>query len=214
MESLNGFGIDTVVIGPIETNCYIVFDEKSRSGIVIDPGDEPEKILGRIKELGLRIESLVLTHGHYDHIGGLAQLSRSTGAKTAIHNDDAELLCNPVANGSLIFGHAFEVPPVDRLLSEGDTIPIGALSLTVIHTPGHTQGSMCLAGPGFVFSGDTLFRNSVGRVDLPGSEPKKLIPSIRGKLLSLPDETLVFPGHGDATTIGHERKRNPHLAGA
>jgi glyoxylase-like metal-dependent hydrolase (beta-lactamase superfamily II) len=157
---------------------------------------------------------VVLTHGHYDHIGGLEQLKQTTGAAILIHDLDAYLLLNPIANGSLIFGRSFHTPQADKMLTDGDVIPFGNHSLKVIHTPGHTRGGICLASPGFILSGDTLFRNSVGRTDLPGSEPEKLIPSIRKKLLSLPDETKVYPGHGDSSTIGHERKRNPHLAGS
>jgi hydroxyacylglutathione hydrolase len=213
MDDSQHLVVETIVVGPLETNCYLVFDPKTHEGSVIDPGDDPEIILRRIKSLGLQIRNQILTHGHYDHIGALEQITQATDAEIFIHSFDAYLLKNPIANGSLLFGRNFNTPQADKQLNDGDVIPVGNQKMKVIHTPGHTRGSICLAGPGFILSGDTLFRNAVGRTDLPGSEPEKLIPSIVKCLMTFPDETSVYPGHGDATTIGHERKRNPYLAG-
>lgn len=207
--------IDKVVVSPFGTNCYIVGSESSREGIIIDPGDEAEAILEKVADLGLDIKLIVLTHGHIDHIGALKDIKEATGAEMAIHTDDAQSLRGK--GGliiSLVSGLSYpKPPPPDRLLQDGDSLDVGELHLKVLHTPGHTSGGICLVGEGVVFSGDTLFNFSIGRTDLPGGSYRQLIESINTKLMVLPDDTVVYPGHGPETTIGAERTGNPFLSG-
>jgi len=201
-----------LVVGPLASNCYIVGSESSKEGIIIDPADEAEKIGQTVKELGLKIKLILLTHGHPDHIGVLKEVKEATGAEVAVHADDAESLKQQVLG--LLFGFSYAPPPPpDRLLKGGDSIDIGDLHFLVIHTPGHTPGSICLLGHGVLFSGDTLFNNGIGRYDLPGGNYHQLMDSLQTKLMVLPDDTIVYPGHGPDTTIGAERRNNPFLHG-
>jgi hydroxyacylglutathione hydrolase len=202
--------IDRLTVGPFGTNCYILGDESNREGMVIDPGDDVKGILTRAGELKLNIKQIVLTHGHIDHIGALKPLKEATGAEISMHPADAKSLANRALG--VLFGLFYPpAPPPDRLLNEGDTIQVGEVKLKVLHTPGHTPGGISLAGDGVVFTGDTLFKESIGRTDLPGGNHSEIIRSIRHKLLTLPDETVVYPGHGPETTIGTEREGNPFL---
>lgn len=208
--------IDAVVVGPFATNCYIVGSESTKEGIIIDPGDEAGVILERVSELGFDIKLIVLTHGHIDHIGALKAVKEATGAELAVHTDDAKSLRGKggLIVSMLVSGLAYpKPPPPDRLLEDGDSLDIGDLHLEVLHTPGHTPGGICLAGEGVVFSGDALFNYGIGRTDLPGGSYRQLIESIQTKLMVLPDETIVYPGHGRETTIGAERTGNPFLSG-
>jgi hydroxyacylglutathione hydrolase len=199
-----------LVVGPLASNCYIVGSEATKEGMIIDPADEAEKILQCVKELGLKINFIVLTHGHPDHVGALKEIKEATGAEVVIHTDDAESLQQPFL-GSL-FGLSYPAPPpADRLLKEGDSIDIGDLHFSVRHTPGHTPGGICLLGHGVLFSGDTLFNYGIGRYDLPGGNYSQLMDSLQAKLMALPDDTIVYPGHGPDTTIGTERRENPFL---
>ncbi|HEY83409.1 MAG TPA: MBL fold metallo-hydrolase [Dehalococcoidia bacterium] len=201
-----------LVVGPLASNCYILGSESSKEGIIIDPADEAERLEQTIKELGLKIKLIVLTHGHPDHIGALRALKEATGAEVAIHADDAQSLRQQVL--AFLFGFSFATPPApDRLLKGGDSIDISDLHFSVIHTPGHTPGSICLLGHGVLFSGDTLFNYGIGRYDLPGGDYQQLMDSLQTKLMVLPDDTLVYPGHGPDTTIGAERRGNPFLHG-
>jgi len=197
-------------VGSFVTNCYIVGSESGGEGMIIDPGDEAKQILKKVEDMGLDIKLIVLTHGHIDHIGALKEIKEATGAEVAVHSDDAESLKEQPL--SMIFGLFCPTPPPpDRLLQDGDSIDVGDLHFEVLHTPGHTPGGICLLGEGVLFSGDTLFRYSVGRTDLPGGSYDKLAGSIQTKLMMLPDDTIVYPGHGPETTIGDERKGNPYL---
>jgi hydroxyacylglutathione hydrolase len=208
--------IDRVVVSPFATNCYIVGSESGREGIIIDPGDEAGTILERVSDLELDIKLIVLTHGHIDHIGALKAIKEATGAEMAINADDAKMLRGKggLILSMLVSGLSYpKPPPPDRLLNDGDSLDIGGLNLKVIHTPGHTPGGICLVGEGVVFSGDTLFRFGVGRTDLPGGSYRQLMESINRRLMALPDETIVYPGHGPETTIGAERTGNPFLSG-
>ena len=208
--------IDTVVVGPFATNCYIVGSESTKEGIIIDPGDEAGVILERVSEIGLDIKLIALTHGHIDHIGALKAIKEATGAELAVHTDDAKSLRGKggLIISMLVSGLAYPKPPSpDRLLEDGDSLYIGDLHLKVLHTPGHTPGGICLAGEGVVFSGDALFNYGIGRTDLPGGSYRQLIESIQTKLMVLPDETIVYPGHGRETSIGTERSGNPFLSG-
>ncbi len=208
--------IDRVVVSPFATNCYIVGSESSREGIIIDPGDEAKVILKRVADLGLDIKLIVLTHGHIDHVGALKEVEEATGAEVAIHSADAQSLRG---KGSLLISMLVsglscpKPPPPDRLLKDGDSLDVADLHFRVLHTPGHTPGGLCLVGEGVVFSGDTLFNYSIGRTDLPGGSYRQLVEGIHTKLMVLPDDTVVYPGHGQETTIGAERTGNPFLSG-
>ena len=204
--------LKTLVTGPFATNCYILGSESSREGMIIDPGDEAREILKSVEDLGLDIKVIVLTHGHLDHIGALKEVAEATGAEVAIHRSDAEPLQGQYHSLGAMFGLAYPVPsPPERLLEEGDTLDIGELRFSVLYTPGHTPGGICLLGEGVVFTGDTLFNSGIGRTDLPGGSYTELMNSIHDKLMALPDDTVVYPGHGPGSTIGAERRSNPFL---
>ncbi len=196
-----------------ETNCYIVGSDTGKSGMIIDPGAEPKNILNMVEKLGLSIVWIVITHAHFDHTGALKPVKDATGAKFAIHEAEAEGASQALNQtlGSMMAGSISKPVKPDRLLRDGDVIDIDELKFTVLHTPGHSRGGISLVGHGVVFSGDTLFNLSVGRTDFPGCSHAQLMASIRNKLMMLPDETIVLPGHGPETTIGAERGRNPFL---
>jgi len=199
-------------VGLFASNCYIVGCEDSLKGIIIDPGDEAGRIIKEIKDTGLEIKYLVLTHGHSDHTAALKDVKEATSAPIAIHTDDVDTMKQKLLG--IFMGAGFKSPPPpDKLLDDGDVLSVDGLDLRVIHTPGHSRGSICLLGDGILFSGDTLFNGSIGRSDLPGSggNHKQLIESIKEKLLVLEDEIKVYPGHGPETTIGAERRGNPYL---
>ncbi|MEW6106443.1 MAG: MBL fold metallo-hydrolase [Bacillota bacterium] len=201
--------IRTVRVGALDTNCYIVGCERSRKALVIDPGAEPERIVAALRADILECEVIVNTHGHVDHIAANGAVKAATGAAIAIHAQDARALVDPSVNLSILAmpgARGIESPRADRLLAEGDEVVAGSVRLRVVHTPGHTPGSISLVGDGVVFSGDTLFADGgIGRTDFPGGSYDSLVRSIEEKLFSLPDETVVYPGHGPSTTIGRER---------
>ena len=198
-------------VGNFAANCFIVGDEATKEGIVIDPGAEGGLILKQVKALGLNIKYIVLTHSHMDHTGGVAAVKEGTGAKLAIHEEEANSLRRPLFRGMMPL--ASPPPEPDLLLTEGDTVNVGKIALKVLHTPGHTPGGMSLYTEGAVFTGDTLFNFGIGRADFPGADYDQELESIRNKLLTLPDDTKVYPGHGPDTTIGVERRGNPFLHG-
>ena len=197
-----------LVVGPFASNCYIVGSESTKEGIIIDAGADTRQILKIVNDLGLNIRFIVLTHGHPDHIGAVKGVKEATGAEVAIHADDARSLRR--LSLSTIYNLS-SPPPPDRLLKDGDSIDVGDLHFSVLHTPGHSPGGICLLGHGVVFSGDTLFNNSIGRTGFPSSSHHQLMDSIYTKLMILPDNTIVCPGHGPDTTIGTERRSNPFL---
>ena len=203
--------IKRLELGPFASNCYVVGAESGSEGIVIDPGAEADRILATADDLGLNIKIIVLTHGHMDHIGALAEVKNATDADIAIHAEDARSLQTRSPFGSMFGGSSQAPPSPDRLLKGGDTVSVGDLRLLVLHTPGHSPGGICLLGEGVVFSGDTLFNLGIGRTDMPGGGYNQLMDSIHTKLMVLPDDTTVYPGHGPETTIAKERQWNPWL---
>ncbi len=203
--------VEMLAVGPLATNCYIVGSGSGREGMIIDPGGEAKRILKKVSDLKLDIKSIVLTHGHTDHVDALREVKEATGADIAAHTDDASTL-EDRSLSALLGISPQALPSPDRLLKDGDKIDIGdGLRFMVLHTPGHTPGGICLLGEGVVFSGDTLFNYGIGRADLPGGNPSQLMASINSKLMVLADETIVYPGHGPETTIGAERRGNPFL---
>ncbi len=199
-----------LVVGSFASNCYIVGSEANKEGMIIDPGAETRKIVKKVKDLGLDIKLIVLTHGHMDHIGALSEVRQATNAEVAMHSNDIKSLQGQPSN--ILFGLSYPaLLPPDRLLKDGDSLDIGDLQFSVLHTPGHTPGGICLLGNGVVFTGDTLFNYGIGRADLPGGNESQLMDSIHTKLMVLPDDTVVYPGHGPDTTIGRERRGNPFL---
>ena len=201
-------------IGPFGTNCYIVGSEGTGQGIIIDPAADSDFIMKQVKKLNLDIKIIVATHSHPDHLMALGDVKKATGAAFAMHGDEpsGKRAAGASRMISLMVGSPVEPPPdPDIRLKDGDIIEVGDLKFTVLHTPGHSPGGICLYGNGVVFVGDTLFNLSVGRSDFPGCSHEVLIDSIQRKLMVLPDDTTVYPGHGPKTTIGDERRHNPFL---
>ena len=213
--------IEPLVVGPLETNCYVVLCPQSHEVMIVDPGADAPVILQALRRLDRNAKPrwLVNTHGHGDHIGANAALKKAfPDMLIAIHADDAASLTSPARNLSPLVGTAIRSPSADVRLKEGDAIELGAARFAVIHTPGHTPGGICLylardatSGPPLLFSGDTLFAQSIGRADLPGGDMSRLLRSIAEKLLPLPDSCIVYPGHGPTTTIGEERRHNHRI---
>lgn len=199
--------LERIVVGSMEVNCYLLGHEKSKETIIIDPGDDYSKIKKVIDKLKLFPKFIINTHGHMDHIGADDKFS----LPIYIHKLDKECLINPFKNLSAMFGMAYSVKSEIRLLEDGDNVSIDNLSLTIIHTPGHTLGSICINVNNIIFTGDTLFMGGVGRTDFPGSSEEELFSSIREKLLVFSDDTVIYPGHGPQSSIGRERERNPFL---
>ena len=206
--------LDRLELGPFASNCYIVGSEATKEGMIIDPGAEPEAILDAVRRLGLTIKRIVATHSHLDHIMALREVKEATGAPFAMHEAESQsrMMQGMAKMMGAVMGSSGEGPPKpDELLKDGDTIEVGDLSFTVLHTPGHSPGGISLYGHGVVFSGDTLFNSGIGRTDFPGCSYQKLMESIKERLMALPDDTVVLPGHGPQTTIGTERQYNPFL---
>ncbi len=205
--------LKSLVVGPVATNCYIVGSESSKRGIIIDPGAESRLILKTVNDLGLTIPLIVVTHLHFDHVGALAPVKEITGAKFALHEAEAGAGLGMLSRmlSSMMGGSFSQTPTPDRLLKDGDTIDVDGLHFTVLDTPGHSPGGISLYGHKIVFSGDSLFNYGIGRTDFPGCSHEKLMDSIKNKLMTLPNETIVYPGHGPSTTIGEERRGNPFL---
>jgi glyoxylase-like metal-dependent hydrolase (beta-lactamase superfamily II) len=203
--------IAAFVVGPLQSNSYLAIDEPSRRAVVIDPGMDSEAVLDVVRRRQLHVESIVITHGHFDHVFSGALFKAQTGAEVVMHPNDLPLLAE-VPQTARFFGIKAPAPPnPDRLVKEGDTVSVGGMSLLVLETPGHTPGSISLCLDDAVFVGDTLFAGSVGRTDLTGGSLEVLLHSIHTKLLALPDRTIVYAGHGPATSIGVERRDNPFL---
>jgi len=202
-----------LIVGELQTNCYILGDEKTKQGVVIDPGGDFEIIEEHLKKLRLKLKYIVLTHGHVDHIGALAQLKKTTRAEILIHSKDSAMLYDPNQNLSTFSGDKIIATKADKLLKEGDIIQCGGIMLEVLHTPGHTPGSISLLTDKMIFTGDALFCGSIGRTDFPGSSYQKLISSIKDKILTKEDDLIIYPGHGPSSTVGEEKRNNPFLNG-
>jgi glyoxylase-like metal-dependent hydrolase (beta-lactamase superfamily II) len=203
--------IKKLEVGPIMANCFILGCEDTREAVVIDPGDDADQILMILAREKLTVKYLINTHGHFDHVGANRRMKEVTGAKLAIHPDDVPML-SELSRSAASFGLSAEnSPEPDLLLHDKDTVRFGNITLTVIHTPGHSRGGIALYTPGHLFAGDTLFAGSIGRTDLPGGDYDTLIASIKRKLLVLPDDTVVYTGHGPETTIADEKRMNPFL---
>lgn len=206
--------IERIVVGPLGVNCFILGDKQSKECVVVDPGADCPLIVSAVARFGLKVKYVINTHGHFDHVGCNKSLTQ-TGAELLIHQNDAKLL-SLAARSAQSYGLSVEDSPApSRYLEDGMTLEIGRRTIEVLHTPGHTQGGCCLLlrNEQVLLSGDTLFADSVGRTDLPGGNHDQLIASIKEKLMPLPDETVVWPGHGPSSTIGRERRSNPYING-
>jgi len=201
--------VKSLTLGPIQANCFIIGCEETQKAAVIDPGAEADRILTALSQSSLTVELIINTHGHFDHVGANKRMKEVTGGNIVIHEKDANMLTQLSASAAAWGMSAEDSPPPDKLVADGDTISFGALSLKVIHTPGHTPGGISLHIGESVFVGDTLFAGSIGRTDFPGGDYGTLISSIQQKLFVLPEETVVYPGHMGNTTIGHEMRTNP-----
>ncbi|MCL2707318.1 MAG: MBL fold metallo-hydrolase [Dehalococcoidia bacterium] len=201
--------LETLPLGDYQANCYLYASSETKKGFIIDPGGEAEEILNRIKEIGLSIEAIVLTHGHPDHTDALLQVKDGIDVPVWAHEHAVAALNDRRLHAMLGFCIRGIMP--DRLLHDGDVLGGHEDKLTVLHTPGHTPGCICLLGDSVVFTGDTLFYGSIGRTDMPGGNPYIIMDSVHTKLMTLPSETIVYPGHGPSSTIGNERVINPFL---
>ena len=203
--------IKALPVGPIMANCFIVGCQETLEAVVIDPGDEADKILQSVTDLHLTVKSILNTHGHFDHVSANKGINAATGAPILIHALDAPMLQKISASAANWGLTAQDSPPPDRTIDEGDTITFGKITLKVIHTPGHTPGGVSFYADGHVFVGDTLFAGSIGRTDFPGGDLGTLKSSIQGKLFTLGDDVRVHTGHGPETTIGQEKQFNPFV---
>jgi len=205
-----------LTVGPLQCNCFILGDEATRDAIVVDPGEDADRILALVTRHRLTVRAVVQTHAHFDHVGASGPLREATGAEVCLHRGDTFLYDNLAMQAKLFGVPAPKAAPVSRWYDHGEEVKAGGMALGVIHTPGHTPGSVCLrmAADGLLFSGDTLFCGSIGRTDLWGGSYEQIMASIKERLLTLPDDTVVYPGHGPETTIGDERRSNPFIQGA
>lgn len=211
MDQNTPFFVDTLVVGELQINCYLFGCSATRESAIIDPGGDSELIIQKVAERQSIVKMILLTHGHFDHIGALDRIRREYGCPVFIHAADAGALANPMINLSALTGNSIVSYDAERILQDGDRIELGGLVLEVLHTPGHTRGGVCFRHDGLLFSGDTLFSTGIGRTDLPGGSMAQLERSIRERLYVLPDDTLVLPGHGESTTIGYEKTSNPFV---
>ncbi len=200
-------------VGPLQCNCSVIGDDTTREAMVIDPGDDIEDVLAVIAKHNLQVKQIVITHAHIDHVGGAMKLRAATGAPILLNQNDYGLLKMLDMQAKWVGMASPGSVEIDQSVAQADTVKAGSLVASVIHTPGHTEGSVCLYFPAEqkLIAGDTLFAGSIGRTDLPGGSFDKIIDSLREKVLALPDETIVVPGHGPLTTIGEERESNPFL---
>lgn len=199
--------IEKLIVGPLENNCFIIADENTKEGLIVDPGDEPDRILDLIHENNFIVKYIVCTHAHFDHVAAVPEIKEETKAKIVLHKDDLDIYRSTKEQAALWGYEVDPLPEPDIFVSEGDKIEIGDLKFEIFHTPGHSQGSICLYGKGIVITGDTLFAGSVGRTDLHGGDINKLKKSFK-RLMSLPNEIKVLTGHGPESTIKKEKIDN------
>lgn len=208
---VNEIEVRGLIVGAFQENCWVIGNRRTHEAICIDPGEQADDIMHMASEMGVVIKLIAASHGHLDHVLGIRGVQSASNAEFMMHEHDLEVLRGAAA-GAAQFGMQVEPPPdPDHFISEHDLIEVDGVKLSVIHTPGHTRGSVSFFGAGMLFSGDTLFRQSIGRTDLPGGDFGQEMSSIIDKLLVLPDETLVLPGHMDQTTLGAERQGNPFI---
>lgn len=209
------FHSQTLVVGSYLENCYLYWNDASREAVIIDPGDESDRIADRLTELKLTPLAILLTHGHLDHIGAVDDLRSRFDIPLLIGAGEEALLADPMKNGSALLGEPITARPPDRLVRDDDLVILGTVQLRVLATPGHSPGGVCYLDErnGWLYCGDTLFAESIGRTDLYGASYERLIDSIQQKIMRLPDKVVCFPGHGPATTVGAERMHNPFLTG-
>jgi len=201
--------IRTFQVGELCVNAYLVYDDP-REAVLIDPGDEANRLLAAVAAEGVCVKAILLTHAHFDHIGAAEAVASATGAPLYLHREEEAALTDPTRNLSGFFGAALTVTGDIRPLRDGDTVTVGGLSFEVLHTPGHTVGGVCYRTGDVLFSGDTLFCESIGRLDFPGGSGEAMRRSLE-RLLALPASTAVYPGHGEPTSIGHEQQYNPYV---
>ena len=203
--------LQTLLVGPLGVNCYILGDENTREAMVIDPGGNARDILHALEQNRLKVSAIVNTHAHFDHVLALNDIRAATHAPFLLHAAEVPILAAAERSAGSFGMHVTQPQPPDRLLNDGDEVTAGAITLKVLHTPGHTPGGICLWQDNQVFVGDTLFQGSIGRTDFPGGDYATLMQSIRDKLLPLAEDTVVYPGHGPSTTIGEEKQLNPFV---
>ena len=202
-----------VEVGPLAENAYLVGHQASGRAVVVDPGEEGEKIHRLLGERGWTLEKILITHGHFDHVGGVRFLKEKTGAAVCIHEADAGMLQNASLHGAMFGLRVDGPPPPDVFLKEGDVVRLADQEFRVLHTPGHSNGHVTFLADGMAFVGDLIFAGSIGRTDLPGGNHKTLLRSVREKIFTLAPETTLFSGHGPATTVGEEMRSNPFFIG-
>lgn len=199
--------IKRLPVGALEGNCYIVYNEDSREAMIIDPGDEPDRIMDLIRKDGISVKYIVCTHAHFDHVGAIPDLKQETGAKIIMHEDESQVYEAAKKMAAMWGFYIEDMPKPDIFVQEGDHIELGDMKFEVMHTPGHSPGSMCLYGHGILFSGDTVFAGSIGRTDFPGGSLENMRKSFR-RIISLPEETEILSGHGPKTTVEREKRDN------
>jgi len=203
--------VETIPVGYIGTNCHIVYCDETAEAFVVDPGGDPQLIIKKIESLAIKPIAILITHGHLDHIGANDVIAKKYSVPVYIHEADAAMLTSAEKNLSAMLGAGFVCKGADKFIGDNDELALGRHKFKVIHTPGHTPGGVCFFADRVLLSGDTLFKQSVGRTDFPGGSAKILTDSIKNKLFCLPEETVVYPGHEGKTTIGYEKKHNPFI---
>ncbi len=213
MTAEDGLRVFVMEVGPLLVNAYIVEEPSSKKAAVVDPGDDGDALLREIRDRGLSVEMILLTHGHFDHVGAVRLLREKTGAPVHLHADDSGRMATARRQG-LMFGLRVDDPPApDVIVADGDRIGFAGHEFLVVHTPGHTPGCVSYLCGRMAFVGDLLFAGSIGRTDLPGGSHETLLRSVRERIFVLPDDTIVFPGHGPSTTVGEEKRSNPFFTG-